>query len=216
MTRPTRIKPMGSITRTKRTVRTDQRAKVTAQLMEATERLIAEGSSFTELSVEKLSQEAGIARSTYYMHFKDKGELIQALTRNITGELMQATQRWWSVAAEATRPQLQRAMLETLKIYRRHQAVFGSLAETASYDPEVSRAFDGLLKVMASHSLDAIRTGQRSGTIRKEVTEASFTALVWMTERIAYRRVRNGSDKDLREAAAIVTDVIWQVLYTRG
>jgi AcrR family transcriptional regulator len=214
--RSKRTGSMGSITRTKHSVRSNQQVKVTALLMEATERLIAGGSSFTELSVERLSVEAGIARSTYYMHFKDKGQLIQEFTRTITCELVQANRSWWDIASQTTRPQLHRAMIETMKIYRRHRAVFASLAETASYDPEVNAAFDGLLTAMAKNSLDAIRAGQQRGTIRKEVSEASFMALVWMAERVAYRRVRNGSDKDLRQAAAIVTDIVWKALYTHA
>jgi AcrR family transcriptional regulator len=207
---------MGSITRVKKTVRTEQKIRVTALLLEATERLIARGSSFTELSVEKLSREAGIARSTYYLYFKDKGQLIQELALVIAHELLHTTQRWWDISSHVTRPQLRRAMCETLRIYRHYQAIFASLAEAASYDAEVRSAFNDLLETMARNSLQAVRDGQKRGTIHKDINEASYMALVWMTERVAYHRVRNGSDADLEQAATILADIIWRALYRPG
>lgn len=207
---------MSSVTRTKKTARTDQKARVTALLLQATERLIAGGSSFTELSVEKLSREAGIARSTYYLYFKDKGQLIQELGLAIAKELLHTTRRWWHISSQVTRPQLRRAMCETLKVYRHHQAIFASLAEAASYDAEVRSAFNNLLETLARNSLRAVREGQRRGTIHPEVNEASYLALVWMTERVAYHRVRNGSDRDVEEAAMALADIIWRALYKPG
>lgn len=204
---------MASITRTKKTNRIDQKARITALLLDATQRLIAGGSSFTGLSVEKLSREAGIARSTYYLYFKDKGQLIQELGLVMTAELLQTLQRWWDISSQVTLPQLRRAMLETLKVYRRYQAIFASLAEAASYDPEVRAAFDQLLQAMTRNALEALLEGKRRGTIHKDVTDATYMSLVWMTERVAYHRVRNGSEGDLRQAARVLSDIIWRALY---
>jgi AcrR family transcriptional regulator len=205
---------MGSITRTKNSVRTDQMIRVKALLLEATERLMAGGGNFTALSVEKLCREAGIARSTYYLYFKDKGQLIRELGLTIAGELLQTTWRWWDISSAVTLPQLCRALRETLKIYRQHQAIFASMAEAASYDPEVRAAFDALLEAMTQRSFDAVREGQRRGTIHKDVSQASCMALVWMMERVAYHRVRNGSDADLQQAAKVLANIIWRALYT--
>lgn len=204
---------MASITRIKKTSRIDQKARVTALLLEATQRLIAGGGSFTGLSVEKLSREAGIARSTYYLYFKDKGQLIQELGLMMAAELLQTLQRWWDLSSRVTLPQLRRAMLETFKVYRRYQAIFASLAEAASYDPEVRAAFDELLQAMTRNAHAGLLEGKRRGTIHQDVSDATYMSLVWMTERVAYHRVRNGGEADLRRAAAIVANIIWRALY---
>jgi len=204
---------MVSITRTKKTVRNDQKARVTALLLEATERLIAGGSSFTELSVERLSREAGIARSTYYLYFRDKGQLIRELGLSIAGELLRITRRWWDIPSQVTLPELRRTMCEILRIYRRHQAVFASMAEAASYDAEVHAAFNDLLETLTRNSLKAVREGQKRGTIHKDIGEDGYMALVWMTERVAYHRVRNGSEAELQRAAGVLANIIWKALY---
>ena len=45
------------------------------------ERLLAEGSVFSEMSVEQLITEADIARSTFYVYFEDKGALMVGACR---------------------------------------------------------------------------------------------------------------------------------------
>ncbi|MEU6204148.1 helix-turn-helix domain-containing protein, partial [Micromonospora musae] len=62
---------MPSITR-RRSAAADRRLPVEAQILAATERLLGEGESFTELGVQRIAREAGVARSTFYMHFADK------------------------------------------------------------------------------------------------------------------------------------------------
>ena len=51
-------------------------AEVELRILEATERLLRDGASFTHLSLREISQAAGIARSTFYVHFADKSDLL--------------------------------------------------------------------------------------------------------------------------------------------
>jgi AcrR family transcriptional regulator len=48
-------------------------------LLEAMERLLSQGQSFSALTVETLASEAGIARATFYLRFKDKSALVASL-----------------------------------------------------------------------------------------------------------------------------------------
>lgn len=193
--------------------RAKQHKEKAALLLEATERLIAGGHTFTELSVEKLCQEAGIGRSTYYVYFQDKGDLIRKLSEKISAEMTEGSKSWLDVVSHATREQLKLAMIETLQTYRRHQAVFTALAETASYDPEVEAAFNDLLISYTKRALQAIHAGNTRGLIRQDVDEATFLGLVWMCERVAYRMVRNGDDAQLHKAADVITTIAWRTLY---
>jgi len=47
------------------------------RLLEVVQQLLDEGESFTEMSVERLVSEAGISRSTFYVYFEDKGDLLR-------------------------------------------------------------------------------------------------------------------------------------------
>src|SRR5689334_4756637 len=58
---------------------TNRRAVVEAKILKATEQLLVGGASFTGLGVQRLAAEAGIPRSTFYLHFRDKTELLLRL-----------------------------------------------------------------------------------------------------------------------------------------
>lgn len=204
-----------SLTRTKRRPASDPRDEKAARLLEATERLIAKGSSFTELSVETLCREAGIGRSTYYVYFRDKGHLLQKITEQLTDEMIEGSRAWWDVASHATEKQLREAMVETLQVYRRHRVVFTALAETAGYDPAADEVLSTLNLAYARRLLQAIERGRESGYVREDIDEATALALVWTCERISYRMAR-GDDETLAAAAALIAKILWRTLYRNG
>ena len=68
------------------------------RLLDATERLMSEGASFTEISVDRLSTEAGISRASFYIYFDDKGHLLRRLAGQVFGDLAAGAERWWGVA----------------------------------------------------------------------------------------------------------------------
>ena len=64
---------MPSVTRKPQAKRQERREQIERRLLDATERLMADGASFTELSVDRLATEAGISRASFYIYFEDKG-----------------------------------------------------------------------------------------------------------------------------------------------
>ena len=89
---------MPSVTRKPQAKRQERREQIERQLLDATERLMRDGASFTELSVDRLSGEAGISRASFYIYFEDKGHLLRCLARQVFGDLTTDAERWWGVA----------------------------------------------------------------------------------------------------------------------
>lgn len=59
------------------------------------------GTSFTELSVDRLTTEAGMSRASFYIYFEDKGHLLRQLAGQVFGDLASgpnAGGRWQGVA----------------------------------------------------------------------------------------------------------------------
>src|SRR5215213_596988 len=90
---------MPSVTRRRPANREARRDDARGRLLAAVERLIANGDSFTEISVERMVAEAGMARSTYYVYFADNGDLLRAWFAEITDELREAAASWWQLQA---------------------------------------------------------------------------------------------------------------------
>src|SRR5712675_154027 len=78
--------------------RQQRREQMERRLLEATERLMRDGASFTELSVDRLATEAGISRASFYIYFEDKGHLLRRLAGQVFADLAESADRWWSVA----------------------------------------------------------------------------------------------------------------------
>lgn len=70
--------------------REQRREQMERRLLDATERLMRDGASFTELSVDRLSGEAGISRASFYIYFEDKGHLLRRLAGQVFGDLLTA------------------------------------------------------------------------------------------------------------------------------
>src|ERR1700759_547084 len=89
---------MPSATRKPQPTRQERREQMERRLLDATERLMSDGASFTELSVDRLGTEAGISRASFYIYFEDKGHLLRRLAGQVFDDLAAAAERWWSVA----------------------------------------------------------------------------------------------------------------------
>src|SRR3954470_17603990 len=81
---------------------TAKRAAVQAGVLAATDALLREGVSYTDLNIERIATRAGISRTAFYFYFRDKRELLLRLTENVTDELYRQGDIWFSGAAEPT------------------------------------------------------------------------------------------------------------------
>src|ERR1700737_1781509 len=73
----------------------ERRAATENRVFEATASLLRGGAGFTELAVESIARAAGIARSTFYVPFPDKSDLLIRLATRATDELFAASDDWW-------------------------------------------------------------------------------------------------------------------------
>src|SRR5260370_30224798 len=118
--------------------REERREQIELQLLAATDRLMAAGATFTELSVDRLATEAGISRATFYVYFEDKGQLLRELARQVFGELSDGAHQWWDTADRHDPEDARRSMASIIATYRRHQTLVAAVIETAAYDPDVA------------------------------------------------------------------------------
>src|ERR1700752_4229455 len=126
---------MPSVTRKPQPKRQERREQIERRLLDATERLMRDGGSFTELSVDRLSTEAGISRASFYIYFEDKGHLLRRLAGQVFTDLADSAGRWWSVASRHDPDDVRAALNGIVATYRRHQPVLVALNEMAAYDP---------------------------------------------------------------------------------
>ena len=114
------------------------------RLLDATERLMRDGASFTELSVDRLATEAGISRASFYIYFEDKGHLLRRLASQVFDDLADRRRALVGCGLAARSRRLRAAMA------RHHRQL--SAASTAARRPQR----DGRLRPVVGADLSRI------------------------------------------------------------
>ncbi len=196
--------------------RQQRREQMERRLLDATERLMRDGTSFTELSVDRLSTEAGISRASFYIYFEDKGQLLRRLAGEVFADLAGGGNRWWSVAWRRDQGDLRAAMGAIIETYRRHQPVLVALSEMAAYDPLTAQTYRELLDAISARLIAIIEDGQADGSIRPIPAATTASALTWMVERACQQNLPARSPDYDAELAVTLTEIIWGALYLKA
>jgi AcrR family transcriptional regulator len=205
---------MPSVTRKTQGSRAERRDQIKARLLAAVESLLADGENFTELSVERLVSLAGVSRSTFYVYFEDKGELIRAWLAEIISELDVAAQAWWALDGDATWDDLRAALNRVVTVYRPHTTLMAAAFDAAAYDTGVRGQVDEMMQRNIAGLRKHIRTGQRTGSVDERLPAAQTAAwLTWMAERGLHRLVRDAADDELDMLVDAYTSIVWNTLY---
>jgi AcrR family transcriptional regulator len=205
---------MPSVTRKPQAKRQQRREQIEVQLLEATERLMADGASFTELSVDRLATEAGISRASFYIYFEDKGHLLRRLAGQVFDDLAGAADRWWSVSRRRDPADVLAAMTGLVASYRRHQPLLVALNEMAAYDAGIGTTYRDILTAIAARLAAVIEEGQRDGYIRPELSPlTAASTLTWMAERTCQQNLPGRPESYDAELAATLTQIVWGALY---
>ncbi len=178
-----------------------KRAEVEDRLVAATEALLAEGATYTELRVEQIARRAGISRTAFYFHFSDKRALLTRLTSDIAGELYGEAEGWWSGEGDGA-TELAAALERVVGIYRAHAPLLQAIVEAAAYDPEVALYWRALVGRFVEATRVRIEREQAAGNVDSGLPAHLIAfGLCWMTERSAYEHLVQ--DGDLEDAALV-------------
>jgi TetR/AcrR family transcriptional regulator, ethionamide resistance regulator len=188
--------------------------KVDAAMGAALCRLLADGTAFTEISVDQIVREAGIARSTFYVYFEDKAQLLRSLSEIAIAEILAAVTSWTSAPATLKRESLQCRVGEVVRAYVRHGTVMAAVMEISSYDRPAAMQFTHFL-ADAIAALEAhIRSGQAAGVLSPQIDAHRMAEwLVGMTERGLSRLPRVVTTATPEAIVTSLTAIIWNVLY---
>ncbi|WP_329456171.1 TetR/AcrR family transcriptional regulator [Streptomyces sp. NBC_01497] len=158
---------MPSITRTSSDFE-ENRAKVESAVFEAVRALLDGGLKYTEISVQKIITEAGIARSTFYAHFWDKPDLLsrlgRALSRGFFEEATSDAVGVWDAVASPDGPHGIADLLEKgIARHRKHFSVLSAISETATYDATVHNFYTSGLEAFEKRVVEDLELRQRNG-----------------------------------------------------
>jgi TetR/AcrR family transcriptional regulator, ethionamide resistance regulator len=190
-----------------------RRESVRAQVLEATERLLRQGESFTSLGVARIALEAGVSRSAFYTNFADKTELLLALTAASTESLFSAAFSWIHSELDDGVDELARTHMTTISVFRQHAAVLSAYVEVASYDTHVADFWTARINELVSGFAARIERGQEGGMFKRSLsplTTASF--IVLGTERVTTLHVRSDDGSGDEQLAYAIAEAVRAML----
>jgi AcrR family transcriptional regulator len=184
-------------------------AEAEREILEAAERFLRER-PLRELTIDEVMAGTGLSRPAFYVYFRDRHDLVLRLLGEIGSELFDMADKWLKGG------DLRAAVEGVVGVYAEHGPVLRALSDAAVDDPDVERAYHGLVQRFIDATADHIRAEQRGGRAEGMTAKRAASALVWMNERYLSMCLGGGaSTKQLRprEVADTLHQIWMRTLY---
>jgi AcrR family transcriptional regulator len=193
-----------------------RREAVEQRVLTAVEELLEQGESFTGLGIQRIADQAGIARSTFYVHFPDKTDLLMKLTASATDALFGVAADW-ARDSDADFDALHQATTKIVFEYRQHAALLKAFAEVTAYDPDVAEFWRERIAAVADILRKRLERDKRAGRVAKDLQCAAAGAWIsWGTERtVAQHMLADVEGKGDKRLALGIAQGIWAVMNIR-
>jgi TetR/AcrR family transcriptional regulator, ethionamide resistance regulator len=194
--------------------RAQRREELVRRLLPAVEALLDEGLSYTDVSVEDILEGAGVPRSTFYYHFRDKGELLIAVSADAVEQIVGISDGLYGEDVHRSREKFTAAVQRTMQAWSAHVPLMNALAELAAYNPAVKEQFLAGWRHAQQRVTEHIREGQAAGFVRDDLHPEYVAGwLTWMAERGIALLVWPAPPEQLDEISTALSATVWHTLY---
>jgi AcrR family transcriptional regulator len=193
-----------------------KREATVARILETTERLLNSGVRFIEIPVEQLLTEAGVSRSTFYVHFADKSALLAALAERCIDEVMEATEVWWGAYHDAGADGVVALVQDLIKAYRRNFAILRNFNEVGAYDEALRNLWRDRWNRSVAMFVPRLLAEQSRGRIAPEIDVTLTVKIVsQMADTAILDHLAHGSVSQDRALAVTLGRIAWLAYYGR-
>ena len=197
------------------TVSNDRPERYIRRMRAAVERLLV-SSSFTGLSVEDIIQEAGIARSTFYVYFSDKSQMLNAFTAVLLDEALVAVSAWWELPPAADFGALRGALAGFVRFFHRHGALLNAVIDASAHE-EADSETEGFAPMVRAGEVgiaDHIRAGQGAGSVTADLDPTVAARwLVRLVEQGLYDLTGTADEARVERHIDAISMIVWNTLY---
>jgi TetR/AcrR family transcriptional regulator, ethionamide resistance regulator len=207
------IDALSTTTRSRAKVR-ERREDVASRALRATQELLADGTPYTELAMQDVAKHAGVARSTLYLQFADKSQLLIAVAEQATAGIFETALDWWHADHSDGIDGLIAAQRQMIGEFREHLHVLLALSEVATYDRDVAAYWLGRVMGFIGTVQSRLEHEQRAGTVDPGMDPATTAQLLtWMVERTISVHCRFDSGDGDERLAQNLARSIWLTVY---
>lgn len=195
--------------------RNRRRDELRGQLLDTVEELLEAGEPYAAITVDRLVAQAGVSRSSFYVYFEDKADLLRGRFLEIADAVDRAAAAWWSLEAPVTEDAVRDALTILFDAYWPHMPLMIATHDLAATDArfaelvaaEMQRSIDGL----AEH----IARGQAAGFVDPALPALATAGWLWMSEPAFHQitKVAGTTAQGRRDAIETFTAIVFNALY---
>jgi AcrR family transcriptional regulator len=183
------------------------------EIVEAAEAFLRER-PFRELTVDEVMRRTELSRPSFYIHFRDRHQLVLRVVACLRAELSEMSDRWYKGQGDGAT--LVREALEgVVGVYERNGPVVRALADAATDDPDIERVYSGLVEAFIDTTADHIEAEIRAGHIEGLDPRPTATALIHLTERYLGETFGRGPQAPPQIAWQTLAEIWTRTLYPR-
>lgn len=197
----------------------DRRAELAARVAAAIARLLAEGASYTQLGVERIASTAGISRSTFYLYYRDKTDVLLRLSEPLRAGLFELARDWRPDAPDGPGGGLSGLVdvyVGILAHHRAHATVLAAVGEVIGYDRALSDVWLAEQERFADQLARLLAAEQHAGRASADFDAGrAARVLVCGAMQVFARQVSHGSVADDAAVARELAESHWFGTYRR-
>jgi TetR/AcrR family transcriptional regulator, ethionamide resistance regulator len=186
-------------------------AETEREILEAAEQLLRER-PFREVTVPEVMRHAGLKRPAFYVHFRDRSDLLLRVVRHIGEELFVMADRW--LKGDRPEEDARSALAGVAAVFKVHGPVLRALSDAASSDAGVEEAYRGLVQRFIEATAEHIRAEQAVGRTDAGLdADETARALVWLNERYLSEALGRQPQDDPSQVAEVLIHIWLATLY---
>ncbi|MBQ1091976.1 TetR/AcrR family transcriptional regulator [Streptomyces sp. B93] len=194
----------------------DRRAALEKRILSVIEDCLRGGVTYTELSVEQIAKAAGISRSTFYLYFRDKVDVLLRLSGSLKKESYEIAAAWKPTGTDGGVEGLARTYELIMRHYREHAALLAAINEVAAYDPTVREAWRADQDRFADNLVSVLKEEQRAGRTPEGIDPTLAARLVVQGgSQVIAQQVSDGDGTDDPAVARELARSYWYGLFRR-
>lgn len=153
----------------------------------ATVRLLGR-TSFTDISVAHILDEANISRATFYFYFESKFAVLTGLLENAMDDIFDTVQPFLARAPEdAPEVALERSIRAVTSAWHRHRVILQAVAHHWHSDPGLHTLWLSMVERFVAAGAEEIERERAAGKITSPLSGRTLAStLFWGTERVLY------------------------------
>lgn len=197
-----------------RVTRARRREEARTRLLAVVERRLRAGETFADIKVGEIVAEAQLSRTTFYVYFEDKADLLRTWYDDVSITIMRAARTWWALGPAVDRDDLRSALAGIVAAYRPHPELMAATHEALGSDQAVRQSVDTAMENYIVGLTAHIERGQTAGFVDPALPPRDTAYwLQWMAERGLHRMVRNESSARTDALLDAYTLIVWNTLY---